>query len=86
MLIARDGTEIPIDDSAAPMRDDEGNITGAVLVFRDITQRVRAEEALRNAEAEVRRQLHEQTILRTMMMFISHPDSLHHIASPTELL
>lgn len=44
ILIARDGTERPIDDSAAPMRDGAGNPVGAVLVFRDATERRRAEE------------------------------------------
>ena len=45
VLIARDGTERPIDDSAAPMRDEAGDAVGAVLVFRDVTERKRAEEA-----------------------------------------
>ncbi len=45
ILIARDGTERPIDDSAAPIRDDSGARIGTVLVFRDITDRKRAEEA-----------------------------------------
>ncbi|MDZ8035645.1 response regulator [Nostoc sp. DedSLP04] len=45
ILINKDGAEIPIDDSAAPIKDDKDNITGAVLVFRDITERKRAIEA-----------------------------------------
>lgn len=45
LLIAKNGAEIPIDDSAAPIKDDKGNITGAVLVFRDVTERKRVEEA-----------------------------------------
>ena len=45
VLIARDGTERPIDDSAAPMQDETGTPLGAVLVFRDVTERKRAEEA-----------------------------------------
>ncbi|MGF1937922.1 MAG: response regulator [Nostoc sp. ChiQUE02] len=45
ILIAKDGAEIPIDDSAAPIKDDKDNITGAVLVFRDITERKRGVEA-----------------------------------------
>lgn len=45
VLIARDGTERPIDDSGAPIRDSQGKLVGAVLVFRDITERRRAEEA-----------------------------------------
>src|SRR5215210_604942 len=44
VLIARDGTERPIDDSAAPMLDESGSPVGAVLVFRDVTERRRAEE------------------------------------------
>ncbi|WP_435020049.1 PAS domain S-box protein [Tundrisphaera sp. TA3] len=45
LLIARDGTERPIDDSAAPIRDDSGAVSGAVLVFRDIAERKKAEVA-----------------------------------------
>jgi PAS domain S-box-containing protein len=45
ILMARDGTERPIDDSAAPIRDDSGRISGVVLVFRDVTERRRAEDA-----------------------------------------
>jgi PAS domain S-box-containing protein len=45
VLIARDGSERPIDDSAAPMLDESGVPVGVVLVFRDVTERRRAEEA-----------------------------------------
>ena len=38
ILIARDGTEIPIADSAAPIQDSQGNVIGAIIVFRDITE------------------------------------------------
>ena len=37
-LVTRDGREIPIEDSAAPIRDRSGGITGAVLVFRDVSR------------------------------------------------
>jgi PAS domain S-box-containing protein len=43
VLIARDGRELPIDDSGAPIRSEDGRIVGAVLVFRDITERYEAE-------------------------------------------
>ena len=46
ILIARDGTERPIDDSGAPIRDESGAITGVVLVFRDITERKSREASL----------------------------------------
>ena len=46
LLIARDGIERPVDDSAAPIRDAEGSITGVVLVFRDVTERRQSEAAL----------------------------------------
>ena len=45
LLISRDGTERPIDDSAAPIQNEKGETAGAVLVFRDITERKRAEAA-----------------------------------------
>lgn len=44
ILIARDGTERPIDDSAAPMRGDHGEIFGSILVFRDVTERKQIEQ------------------------------------------
>src|ERR1039458_6525243 len=43
VLIARDGQETPIDDSGAPIRNDDGELSGIVLVFRDISQRRAAE-------------------------------------------
>ncbi len=46
ILKRRDGTEIPIDDSGAPIKNRNGKITGVVLVFRDITERRKADEAL----------------------------------------
>ncbi len=57
ILIARDGTERPIDDSAAPIRDGTGKLIGVVLTFRDVTEHRRAEAALRRSEAEARRLL-----------------------------
>ncbi|WP_069998495.1 PAS domain S-box protein [Cellulosilyticum sp. I15G10I2] len=39
LLMTRDGREIPVEDSAAPIKDKEGNIKGAVLVFRDFTEK-----------------------------------------------
>jgi PAS domain S-box-containing protein len=46
VLISRQGTEYPIADSAAPIRDASGHILGVVLVFRDVTEERRAEEAM----------------------------------------
>jgi diguanylate cyclase (GGDEF)-like protein/PAS domain S-box-containing protein len=37
ILIRRDGSEIPIEDSVAPIHDREGQVTGAVIVFRDVS-------------------------------------------------
>ena len=47
LLIARDGTEWPVADSAAPIRDADGQVIGVVLVFRDVTVERTAEQALR---------------------------------------
>lgn len=43
ILLSKDGREIPIDDSAAPVKLKDGRTIGAVLVFRDISERRRAE-------------------------------------------
>lgn len=47
VLIAKDGTERPIDDSGAPIRDEHGVLQGVVLVFRDVSEYKHAQRALR---------------------------------------
>jgi PAS domain S-box-containing protein len=51
---ARDGNEIPIEDSAAPILDAAGKVSGVVIVFHDVKEKRRALEALRNSEAALR--------------------------------
>lgn len=43
VLMARDGKRIPIEDSAAPIKDADGRMIGAVIVFHDVTERRHAE-------------------------------------------
>jgi PAS domain S-box-containing protein len=44
VLISKDGREIPVDDSAAPITTADGAVTGAVMVFRDVSERRRVEQ------------------------------------------
>ncbi|MDP9082531.1 MAG: PAS domain S-box protein, partial [Pseudomonadota bacterium] len=53
-LIDKSGRLIPIEDSAAPIRDSQGKIAGAVMVFHDVSDRRRAEEALRASQVRLR--------------------------------
>ncbi len=52
VLINKEGVDVPIDDSGAPVRSKAGHLTGVVLVFRDITERRRAEEALLRSQRQ----------------------------------
>lgn len=54
ILIAKDGVERPIEDSAAPIYDAENHIRGAVLVFHDSSERRTRERALTAAEERLR--------------------------------
>ncbi|HPC35838.1 MAG TPA: PAS domain-containing protein [Candidatus Marinimicrobia bacterium] len=65
VLISRNGQKIPIDDSGAPIKDEFGNILGAVLVFRDITEQRRAKKDLE----------YEKSLLDALMNNI--PDSIY---------
>ena len=60
-LARRDATTIPIDDSAAPIIDDRGRILGGVMVFRDITERRRAENEILRLNADLERRVMERT-------------------------
>jgi PAS domain S-box-containing protein len=53
VLLSRDGREIPIADSGAPIRSPDGSLAGVVLVFRDVTELRDAERAVRRLAAIV---------------------------------
>lgn len=54
LLMTRDGNALPIDDAAGPIFDVDGRLLGAVLVFRDISEQVHAEQARRRLEQQLR--------------------------------
>jgi PAS domain S-box-containing protein len=53
VLIRPDGSEIPIDDSGAPIRQKDGTIMGVVLVFRDFSEQKQAAEAILTVKNEL---------------------------------
>jgi PAS domain S-box-containing protein len=55
VLLARDGKEYQIADSAAPIRNAAGDIVGVVLVFSDVTEKYRVEMALQESESMLNR-------------------------------
>ena len=61
VLIARDGTERPIADSAAPIHDAKGQLRGVVLVFRDVAAERKAERIIREQNAVLAADVRERT-------------------------
>ncbi len=85
VLIARDGKEVPIDDSAAPIRSGSGAIQGTVLVFRDITARRASEKQFLAQTAELQRANEE---LSQFAYVVSHDlrEPLRTVVNFSELL
>ena len=54
LLVARHGKERPIADSGAPIKDENGETTGVVLVFRDQTEERAAQRSLQESERRYR--------------------------------
>jgi PAS domain S-box-containing protein len=52
-LVQKSGSEVPIDDSAAPIKNADGKITGAVIVFRDRSERKKVEEKLKENATKI---------------------------------
>lgn len=46
ILLSKDGREVPVEDSAAPIRDQDGQITGVVIVFRDFSEKKEKQEQI----------------------------------------
>ncbi len=63
VLLRKGGGETPIDDSAAPITDDDGRILGVVLVFRDISGRKATEEALMQLNETLEQRVSERAKL-----------------------
>jgi diguanylate cyclase (GGDEF)-like protein/PAS domain S-box-containing protein len=70
VLITKDGREISIEESAAPILDMAGNLQGVVLVFRDVTEKRRAEETLRHIKdlLEIANRELQQSLEREQML------------------
>jgi len=85
VLIAKDGKERLIDDSGAPIRIGSGEISGVVLIFRDVTERRAAERLARAQALELRRTNDE---LNQFAYAISHDlrEPLRNVANFSELL
>ncbi|HJV84439.1 MAG TPA: EAL domain-containing protein [Noviherbaspirillum sp.] len=60
-LVARNGSERPIADSAAPIRDASGNVSGVVLVFRDETVTRKAQRVIREQNVLLEHRVRERT-------------------------
>jgi PAS domain S-box-containing protein len=50
VLVSKSGAEVPVEHSASPVRDDSGEVQGAVLIFRDISKRLQLEEQATHAQ------------------------------------
>lgn len=73
VLVARNGEEVPIQDSAAPIRDRVGNIIGSVMVFHDVSK-----------ESRLFRQLSYQASHDTLTGLVNRREFENHLISALE--
>ncbi|MGI0488014.1 GAF domain-containing protein [Pantanalinema rosaneae CENA516] len=76
ILRTKDGLERAIGDTAAPIRNHQGEITGGVIVFQDVTQRMQAEAALRH-------QVEQEQLIGQIAQRIRQSLDLHDILNTT---
>lgn len=81
VLISRDGRQIPIDDSASPIRNANGEVIGGVLVFRDVSGRRKAEQELEQAHKQLARRADELRRSNEDLSQFAHAAS-HDLRSP----
>lgn len=84
LLIKKDGAEIPIDDSGAPIKDNDGKNTGVVLIFRDISKNKKAEKTLLESEERFSKAFHNSPVPQIITRcgdwkFIDANDSVLHL-------
>jgi PAS domain S-box-containing protein len=73
ILITREGNELPIEESASPIKDELGTTIGVVLVFEDISERERVQEALKTSQD------YAQSIINSSMDMVVAVDLERHI-------
>ena len=61
VLVRDDGGMIPVEDSAAPIRDSKGTLTGVVLVFRDVSERRRHDQEIERYQKHLEEIVQERT-------------------------
>lgn len=92
VLLSRDGRTFAIDDSASTIRNENGDVIGAVLVFRDVSERRRVERALDEAHVKLTQYADElkrsNEDLEQFAYVASHDlrSPLHSIANLSELV
>lgn len=82
LLLAKDGSEIPIDDSAAPIRLPDGPLLGVVLVFRDFTEYKKVERELQEAQLQLKAhaELLEKTVEERTSKLTEMVSELEHVS------
>lgn len=82
ILLARDGREIPIDDSGAPIRHGDGRLLGVVLVFRDFSEHKKAEREIQDLNAKLLQHAAnlEKTVAERTTKLREAVDELQHVS------